>query len=800
MEASLFKSKDFRFIKVKRKEKVPLETNWQTYKNYAADDTELVAWIKQGNNIGVATGFGDLLVVDFDDKAFQDKFMPLLPDTLTQRSGSGGIHLFYKTDNPKSIQINDKEGNRLADIQGKGKQIIVQPSIHPNGKQYAFINDKDIAFLPYSQLLALFSEYLKPELKPKMNFEARLGLDTQKPTLSTILSSYGMDTSKKLTECLWHNSKGGQCFSFDDQKGLWNCFHCGKGGDVIKFVEEQENCSFKEACEKLDISLVSKTEVEIAQVSGKRIIEFDSQLKTDLHLLGQLIGEELTKCVNLFYQPYHNRIIEINLISNYDEKLNKTGKTQIIEVKEDRLNNLINQKITFIEKRRTQEGFYDAPVLLKKVLLSQIIKNDAFLSQLKELDKVMNHPYLFVDSTGLQIEFDGYSEKTKNYYTPDTPRIDKIEPDVAIAELHKILDGFCFEDETDKEIAISYLLTPALRGLYNDKRERTPCYALIANRPRAGKDYLAGIRSIIYSGQAIDNPPIADGDRANTDEWRKKFSTMLLEGQTIFHSANNVGYLNNPVFEALITSKIFKDRLLGSNEQKELDNYLDMSFSANQGLKWRGDMSGRLRRINLFYAEEDPNSRVFPVSDLHGYVMERRGHILSCIYSLIIDWHDAGKPCMDDKIFTSFPVWASICGGVMEYYNLGNPLIMQTEQEDTGNHEESVMADVYLLMLRWQQYNNKTTVKSSEIIRVIEEFQECDIKEMDHVFKEIPEDSLMNLSMQSKGDKIAFGKQITKFKGRILKGIRFKFLQAHKEAKHRQYSFEVFDVEKINND
>ena len=73
-----------------------------------------------------------------------------------------------------------------------------------------------------------------------------------KSDIKTLLNNYGYDTSKNPTMCkLGHGSKGKQCFGFTEDKGLWKCFHCGKGGDVFSLVMEHENLSFIESVKKV---------------------------------------------------------------------------------------------------------------------------------------------------------------------------------------------------------------------------------------------------------------------------------------------------------------------------------------------------------------------------------------------------------------------------------------------------------------------------------------------------------------------------------------------------------------------
>jgi len=46
--------------------------------------------------------------------------------------------------------------------------------------------------------------------------------------------------------------------SVNTQKNLWQCFSCGTGGDIIRFVELMDKVAFPVAVKKLDDSMHSK--------------------------------------------------------------------------------------------------------------------------------------------------------------------------------------------------------------------------------------------------------------------------------------------------------------------------------------------------------------------------------------------------------------------------------------------------------------------------------------------------------------------------------------------------------------
>src|SRR3990170_5488960 len=50
--------------------------------------------------------------------------------------------------------------------------------------------------------------------------------------------------------CPFHQEKT-PSFTVSAEKGLYYCFGCGEGGDIVRFVERMENLSFTEAVEQL---------------------------------------------------------------------------------------------------------------------------------------------------------------------------------------------------------------------------------------------------------------------------------------------------------------------------------------------------------------------------------------------------------------------------------------------------------------------------------------------------------------------------------------------------------------------
>ena len=146
------------------------------------------------------------------------------------------------------------------------------------------------------------------------------------------------------------------------------------------------------------------------------------------------------------------------------------------------------------------------------------------------------------------------------------------------------------------------------------------------------------------------------------------------------HFANCVGCIDDPVFIGLITKLEHGARNLGSNKAEDalrLANETEYSLSANTGLTFLPDVEPRTRRISLKFEQRQLRTRL-PDPDLHGWILEHRADLLSAIESLVSLWMEAGAP-PGPTPFTSFPQWARVVGGIMNFHGLGDPCLTQDD-------------------------------------------------------------------------------------------------------------------------
>jgi hypothetical protein len=94
-------------------------------------------------NVGVATGPSGLVVLDVDpDKGGDESLGGLvaaheqLPTTVVAVTGGGGGHYFFR--NPGGVRNSAGNLGDGLDIRGEGGYVVVPPSLHASGRQYAW--------------------------------------------------------------------------------------------------------------------------------------------------------------------------------------------------------------------------------------------------------------------------------------------------------------------------------------------------------------------------------------------------------------------------------------------------------------------------------------------------------------------------------------------------------------------------------------------------------------------------------------------------------------------------------------
>lgn len=104
--------------------------------------------------------------------------------------------------------------------------------------------------------MPLFPDYVIKEVADKNDI---YDVISQTVSLKKAGSSY-------IGLCPFHNEKT-PSFSVSPRRGIFKCFGCGEGGDVIGFVMKNENLSFFDAVTKL----ASRANITLPEVKNQKV-------------------------------------------------------------------------------------------------------------------------------------------------------------------------------------------------------------------------------------------------------------------------------------------------------------------------------------------------------------------------------------------------------------------------------------------------------------------------------------------------------------------------------------------------
>ena len=178
--------------------------NW---KQVATNKPERIKeWLDQYQrlNFAIATGRKAkdngkfLVVVDVDAK--EHDIIKTLPETFAYRTGGGGYHFWFWTDIPVRNSVSliaDK-----VDIRGTDGYVVVPPSRHKSGKNYAIISTAEIADMPASLIKLVKKAHFDKKRKTAVSSETVASGDAEesavdkktKTVISQLVTTWGLLT------------------------------------------------------------------------------------------------------------------------------------------------------------------------------------------------------------------------------------------------------------------------------------------------------------------------------------------------------------------------------------------------------------------------------------------------------------------------------------------------------------------------------------------------------------------------------------------------------------------------------
>ncbi len=788
--ATYFRDQGFPVVPFESAKKRPVIRGWTELKLRDCDDEFLCLWWGNGHahDIGVLVA-APLVIVDLDGPGDPKvvvewiRRQPRLagaPYEITTR----GCHLWLSCpDMPVAARDEQRITSSLpggigAELFVKARAVRTTPSGLSSGGRYSFAQTGPVPELSWAAMRQIFGieERAKgapgrPQRERSNAWKASFAGDLATLDLAKLCSGskhlipgkvLDADRGKFSLRCPWdaeHSSPTPEgpapgsstvILKPPGQGPVFKCLHANCSSrnlkDLLLWVEEREPGLIDSCCEEKrplwvgdgDRAPDGRPRILLPN-TGRELSEFAAEV-------GRVVG------------PQNEWFVREEAV------------VRVAEIRVGASSRLGFRLITSLYARSAIEKFIQPGLLSKDpetsetVFLPQSATTDAaaallaapgFTEPLPVIDRVLEVPIALRLADGsYDLPVEGYDERFQTFLRPGAPKIVLMPVIEALQWLHRVHEGFCLADEQSKVHSLARLITPYVRGIMGFEH-RPPVWHYHANRPRAGKDYLAGLAPLIYEGLYTEDAPLG----TKSEETSKRLVSALRNGRRTMHFANCQGDLNDEVFIGAVTASVIGGRNLGHNGAEadlQLANEIEFSLSANSGLTFRPDVEPRTRRISLFFAEEDPNNRRFPNPDLHGWVGENRRELLSAVATLVNDWLQAGAP-PGPTPFSSFKRWGDVVGGIMVFHELGDPCLAHANDDGCpADRETAAMVALFTLMYEarpesWEQ--------KSEISAVLRD-KGGEIDALD----------LFN-GLTEKSDQTRFGQLLRRYVGRELSGI-----------------------------
>lgn len=121
---------------LKRRSKSPILNEWSSYGTNFPTIAEREHWLRTYPDCNLGLPFGEasgLCAIDIDtvDPVLVEAIMDCLPASPWTRIGRKGCGLIYKWQGQKNFKVRSEDG-MLCEFLGKGNQLVLPPSIHPD--------------------------------------------------------------------------------------------------------------------------------------------------------------------------------------------------------------------------------------------------------------------------------------------------------------------------------------------------------------------------------------------------------------------------------------------------------------------------------------------------------------------------------------------------------------------------------------------------------------------------------------------------------------------------------------------
>ena len=411
------------------------------------------------------------------------------------------------------------------------------------------------------------------------------------------------------------------------------------------------------------------------------------------------------------------------------------------------LRTLVENHVVCYRIRRSGESEISLDRTMSEGDAKGVLCAQQFLSQLPKLEKVATTRLPVIRADGkIELLSAGYDSDSLTLTIPQCDYDETLPLTEARKRIDDLLCEFCFADnKRSKAVAVAAMLTLYGIGLLQ-KGALRPVFIYLANAEGAGKTMLA--KSAVSPVHGLVDTEGAPKDKA---EIAKELLTAVIEARSYTLLDNCKGHLDSAQLEAFVTSIRWKGRILGVSKSFCGENHVTVLITGN-GCTVSPDIRRRSLFVELFMEQERAEDRTFKRILDDGALLAMRSDILAALWAFVREWDLAGR-AKPSRAHSSFPRWAEMIGGIVEFVGFGCPL----ENAEIRNASDVDGSDVRELVAEL----GSDPVKFDELVTLARA-------------KGLFERLLAGEAELRPTDKSAFGKLLKRYDGRIFRdGKRF---------------------------
>lgn len=284
------------------------------------------------------------------------------------------------------------------------------------------------------------------------------------------------------------------------------------------------------------------------------------------------------------------------------------------------------------------------------------------------LNGVIHAPTLRADGSILEIP--GYDEVSGLYFHSNNEIFKSVSKNPSKDETIEALDKlkWVFKDfPFDGDASLSVTISATLTALIRRSLDFAPLHGFTAPKMGSGKSLLTEVISLIATGRGMTALSYANDEA----EEKKRILAVLMEGDPIVCYDNVEDPFGSPTLCSVLTSKEYKDRILGVSKNARVPTNT-LFLATGNNLTFVGDITTRVVLCKIDSKDERPESREFDVN-LHKYIPEHRAELVHAGLTILRAYHCAGYPKQSIEEFGRFEKWSAFVRSAIIWLGLADP-------------------------------------------------------------------------------------------------------------------------------